>query len=75
MKLHEEYYDLWQQELALRNELERILEEERKIHLRIAIHADRLHLQLQAIKEAALDDLCGLIADGPEDLNGLREVE
>jgi hypothetical protein len=52
-----------------------ILENERKIHLRIALHADRMHLQLQAIKEAAIDELCSLCADGPENLKGLQEVE
>lgn len=63
-------------ELQLRiQELERTLESERKIHLRIATHADRLHLQLQAIREAAIDELCSITADGPENLQGLQEIE
>lgn len=52
-----------------------ILDEERKVHLRIALHADRMHMQLQAIKEAAIHELCGLTADGPENMAGMEEVE
>ena len=70
-----EYHALWQEEFHRRIELERIIEEERKVHLKIALHADRLHIQLQAIREAAIGELCGLIADGPENLEGLSERE
>ena len=56
-------------------ELEVTLEHERLIHIKIAIHADRLYMQLQAIKEAAIGELCGITADGPEDLTGLQERE
>jgi hypothetical protein len=64
------------QELELKiKELEVTLEHERLIHIKIAIHADRLHMQLQAIKEAAIGELCGITADGPEDLTGLQERE
>lgn len=52
-----------------------ILDEERKVHLKIALHADRMHMQLQAIKEAAIHELCGLTADGPENMAGMEEVE
>ena len=73
--MNQDYHALWQEEYQRRVELERILDAERKIHLRIAIHADRLHLQLQAIRDAALGELCGIVADGPENLNGLQERE
>ena len=56
-------------------ELEATLLSERNVSLRIATHADRLHFQLQAIREAAIGELCGLIADGPENLTGLQERE
>ena len=58
-------------------ELELILEKERAVSLRIAIRADNMYLQLQAIREAALGDLCGLEAEvaGDENFDGLREVE
>lgn len=56
-------------------ELEATLLAERNVSIRIATHADRLHLQLQAIREAAIDELCGITADGPENLNGLTERE
>lgn len=56
-------------------ELEATLLAERNVSIRIATHADRLHLQLQAIREAAIGELCGIIADGPEDLTGLQERE
>jgi hypothetical protein len=71
----DEYHGLWQEEFHRRVELERILEEERKVHIKIAMHADRLHMQLQAIKEAAFDELCSLTPVGPENLEGLQEVE
>jgi len=64
-----------QQLQAKVDELTVTLEHERKIHLKVAFHADRLHLQLQAIREAAIGELCGLIADGPENLEGLQERE
>jgi hypothetical protein len=56
-------------------ELTSILEHERRIHLKIATQADRMHLQLQAIREAALDELCGITAVGPENLTGIEERE
>lgn len=64
-----------QDQRAKMAELEGILEQERKVHLRIAMHADRVHLQMQAIRDAALGELCGIIADGPENLEGLQERE
>jgi hypothetical protein len=73
--MNQDYHELWQEEYQRRVELERILDAERKIHLRIAIHADKLHMQLQAIRDAALGELCGIVADGPENLNGLQERE
>lgn len=58
-------------------ELELILEKEREVSLRVAIKADQMFLQLQAIREAALGDLCGLEAQllEPEDMTGLEEIE
>jgi len=58
-------------------ELELTLEKEREVSLRVAIRADNMYLQLQAIREAALDDLCGLEAEvlELENLDGLRELE
>jgi hypothetical protein len=73
--MNQNYHELWQNECQRRKEVEQILEEERKVHLKIAMHADRLHLQLQAIREAALGELCGIMAEGPENLEGLQEVE
>lgn len=73
--MNQDYHALWQEEYQRRVELERILDAERKIHLRIAIHADKLHMQLQAIREAAFGELCGIVAEGPENLNGLQERE
>jgi hypothetical protein len=73
--MNQDYHALWQEEYQRRVELEKILEEERKIHFRIAIHADKLHMQLQAIRDAALGELCGIVADGPENLTGLQERE
>ena len=73
--MNQDYHALWQEEYQRRMELERILDAERKIHLRIAIHADKLHMQLQAIRDAALGELCGIVADGPENLTGLQERE
>jgi len=52
-----------------------MLERERSISLKIALNADRMHMQLQAIREAALEELCGLTADGPDNLDGLEERE
>jgi hypothetical protein len=40
-------------------ELEMTLENERKIHIKLALHADRMLMQLQAIREAAIGELCG----------------
>jgi hypothetical protein len=73
--MNQDYHALWQEEFQRRVELERILDAERKIHIRIAIHADKLHMQLQAIRDAALGELCGIVADGPENLTGLQERE
>jgi hypothetical protein len=58
-------------------ELELTLEKEREVSLRVAIRADQMWIQLQAIREAALGDLCGLEAEvlEPENLDGLRELE
>jgi len=56
-------------------ELELLLEEERKIHLKIALKADIYFQQLQAIKEAAFGELCSITASEPENLTGLQEVE
>jgi len=56
-------------------ELEATLLQERNVSIRIATHADRLHLQLQAIREAAIGELCSITADGPEELTGLQERE
>jgi len=56
-------------------ELEVTLEHERLIHIKIAITADRLYMQLQAIREAAIGELCSITADGPENLEGLQERE
>lgn len=58
-----------------RDEALSMLEHERSISLKIALNADRMHMQLQAIREAALDELCGLTADGPDNLDGLEERE
>jgi hypothetical protein len=56
-------------------ELEATLLQERNVSVRIATHADKLHLQLQAIREAAIGELCSITADGPENLEGLQERE
>lgn len=56
-------------------ELELTLEKEKHIHLKIAMQADRYFLQLEAIRQAAWGEMCGLTADGPEDLRGIAEVE
>jgi hypothetical protein len=56
-------------------EMELLLEKERSIHLKIALKADMYYLQLQAIKDAAFEDLCSLIAAEPENLDGIKEVE
>jgi hypothetical protein len=56
-------------------ELEFLLERERNIHIKIALKADMYYLQLQAIREAAFEDLCSLIASEPENLDGIKEVE
>lgn len=56
-------------------ETELLLEQERKISLKVALRADRLHMQMQAIHQAAWGDLCSLTAEGPEDMKGLQEVE
>lgn len=58
-----------------RDEALSMLEHERSISLKIALNADRMHMQLQAIREAALEELCGLTADGPDNLDGLEERE
>ena len=52
-----------------------LLEQERKISLKVAMRADRLHMQMQAIHQAAWGDLCSLTAEGPENLEGITEVE
>ena len=56
-------------------ELEATLTLERKVAFRIATHAERIHLQLEAIKEAALGGICSITPDGPENLKGLEELE
>ena len=64
-----------QQLQAKVDELTLTLEHERKIHLKVALNADRSYMQLQAIREAAIGELCGITADGPENLEGLQERE
>ena len=56
-------------------ELQLTLEKEQLIHLKIATRADRYFLQLEAIRQSAWGEICGVTADGPEDLRGLEEVE
>jgi len=56
-------------------ELELLLEKERSIYLKIAFRADKYYLQLQAIKDAAFEDLYCLTAGEPENMDGLKEVE
>ena len=56
-------------------ELEFLLERERDIHIKIALRADKYYLQLQAIKDAAFEDLCSLMAADPENMDGIKEVE
>jgi hypothetical protein len=52
-----------------------ILEEERRVAFKIAKRADRLHMQLQAIQQVTLGEFCSIVAEGPEDLKGLQEIE
>jgi hypothetical protein len=56
-------------------ELELTLEKEQEIHLKIATRADRYFMQLEAIRQSAWGEICGVTADGPEDLRGIEEVE
>lgn len=72
--------------LALRAELKQLRDELEVIRLekkfsdalqaRIALRADRYLLQLQAIRDAAFGEVCGVVADVPqEDFSGLEERE
>jgi hypothetical protein len=72
--------------IALRAEVKQLKDELEVLHLekkysdalqaRMALRADRYFLQLQAIREAALGDVCGLVAEVKgEDFSGLEERE
>lgn len=65
----------------LRDELEVIRLEKKfsdALQARMALRADRYFLQLQAIRDAAFGEVCGVVADVPlpqEDFSGLEERE
>jgi len=56
-------------------EVKAVLELERKFHLKIAFRADKLHLQLQAIRESAFGELVSITAGEPENMGGIQEIE
>jgi hypothetical protein len=56
-------------------EVKAVLELERRFHLKIAFRADKLHLQLQAIRESAFGELVSITAGEPENMGGIQEIE